>query len=56
MGLPIIGKMLEHSQPATAARYAPAAAAKIAMAMGNGVADAGKDGAQWCHRAPATDH
>jgi integrase len=47
MGLPIIGKMLGHSQPATTARYAhlasdpvkaaaAAVAGKIAAAMGGG--------------------
>src|SRR6266581_1325756 len=55
MGLPIIGKMLGHSQPATTARYAhlasdpvkaaaTAVANKIAAAMGGGLGDAGKDG------------
>ena len=56
MGLPIIGKMLGHSQPATMARYAhlasdpvkaaaAAIAGKIAAAMGGGSGDAGKGGA-----------
>jgi integrase len=56
MGLPIIGKMLGHSQPATTARYAhlasdpvkaaaTAVANKIAAAMGGGSGEAGKDGA-----------
>ena len=56
MGLPIIGKMLGHSQPATTARYAhlasdpvkaaaAAVAGKIAAAMGGGSGDAGKGGA-----------
>jgi hypothetical protein len=54
MGLPIIGKMLGHSQPATTARYAhlasdpvkaAAAAGKIAAAMAGGSGDAGKGGA-----------
>ena len=56
MGLPIIGKMLGHSQPATTARYAhlesdpvKAAAAvvagRIAAAMAGGSSDAGKSGA-----------
>jgi hypothetical protein len=56
MGLPIIGKMLGHSQPATTARYAhlasdpveaaaAAVASKIAAAMAGGSGDAGKDGA-----------
>ena len=55
MGLPIIGKMLGHSQPATTARYAhlasdpvkaaaAAVAGKIAAAMGGGSGDAGKGG------------
>ncbi|HVB16503.1 MAG TPA: site-specific integrase [Stellaceae bacterium] len=55
MGLPIIGKMLGHSQPATTARYAHLAsdpvkaaaavvAGKIAAAMGGDVGDAGKGG------------
>jgi integrase len=55
MGLPIIGKMLGHSQPATTARYAhlasdpvkaaaAAVAGKIAAAMGGGPDDAGKSG------------
>ena len=54
MGLPIIGKMLGHSQPATTARYAhlasdpvkaaaAAVAGKIAAAMGGGSDDAGRD-------------
>ncbi len=53
MGLPIIGKMLGHSQPATSARYAhlasdpvkaaaAAVAGKIAAAMGGGAGDTGK--------------
>ena len=53
MGLPIIGKMLSHSQPATTARYAhlasdpvkaaaAAVANKIAAAMAGGSGDAGK--------------
>ena len=53
MGLPIIGKMLGHSQPATTARYAhlasdpvkaaaAAVANKIAAAMAGGSGDAGK--------------
>jgi integrase len=56
MGLPIIGKMLGHSQPATTARYAhlasdpvkaaaAAVAGKIAAAMAAGSGDAGKEGA-----------
>jgi integrase len=56
MGLPIIGKMLGHSQPATTARYAhlasdpvkaaaAAVAGKIAAAMAGGSGDAGKGGA-----------
>jgi integrase len=56
MGLPIIGKMLGHSQPATTARYAhlesdpvKAAAAvvagRIAAAMAGGSSGAGKSGA-----------
>lgn len=56
MGLPIIGKMLGHSQPATTARYAhlasdpvkaaaAAVAGKIAAAMAGGSGDTGKDGA-----------
>ena len=56
MGLPIIGKMLGHSQPATTARYAhlasdpvkaaaAAVAGKIAAAMGGGAGDAGRGGA-----------
>jgi integrase len=56
MGLPIIGKMLGPSQPATTARYAhlasdpvkaaaAAVAGKIAAAMASGAADAGKGGA-----------
>jgi integrase len=56
MGLPIIGKMLGHSQPATTARYAhlesdpvKAAAAvvagRIAAVMAGGSSDAGKSGA-----------
>jgi integrase len=56
MGLPIIGKMLGHSQPATTARYAhlasdpvkaaaAAVAGKIAAAMG-GSGDAGKGGGE----------
>ena len=56
MGLPIIGKMLGHSQPATTARYAhlasdpvraaaAAVAGKIAAAMAAGSGDAGKRGA-----------
>ena len=55
MGLPIIGKMLGHSQPATTARYAhlasdpvkaaaAAVAAKVAAAMGGGSANAGNIG------------
>ena len=55
MGLPIIGKMLGHSQPATTARYAhlasdpvkaaaAAVAGKIAAAMGSSAGDAGKCG------------
>jgi hypothetical protein len=54
--LPIIGKMLGHSQPATTARYAhlasdpvkaaaAAVAGKIAAAMGSGSGETGKDGA-----------
>jgi integrase len=57
MGLPIIGKMLGHSQPATTARYAhlasdpvkaaaAAVAGKIAAAMGGGAGDTGKEGAK----------
>jgi integrase len=53
MGLPIIGKMVGHSQPATTARYAHLAsdpvkaaaatvAGKIAAAMAGGSGDAGK--------------
>ena len=56
MGLPIIGKMLGHTQPATTARYAhlasdpvkaaaAAVAGKIAAAMAGGSGDAGKGGA-----------
>jgi integrase len=56
MGLPIIGKMLGHSQPATTARYAhlasdpvkaaaAAVAGKIAAAMGGGSGDTAKEGA-----------
>jgi len=56
MGLPIIGKMLGHSQPATTARYAhlasdpvkaaaAAVAGKIAAAMGGGSSDTGNGGA-----------
>jgi hypothetical protein len=55
MGLPIIGKMLGHSQPATTAHYAhlasdpvkaaAAIAGKIAAAMAAGSGDAGKGGA-----------
>jgi hypothetical protein len=56
MGLPIIGKMLGHSQPATTARYAhlasdpvkaaaAAVASKIAAAMSGGSGDTGNDGA-----------
>lgn len=56
MGLPIIGKMLGHSQPATTARYAhlasdpvkaaaAAVAGKVAAAMGGGSADATNSGA-----------
>jgi integrase len=56
MGLPIIGKMLGHSQPATTARYAhlasdpvkaaaAATADKIAAAMVGGAHKSGKDGA-----------
>jgi len=56
MGLPIIGKMLGHSQPATTARYAhlasdpvkaaaAAVAGKIAAAMAGGSDDTGKGGA-----------
>jgi integrase len=56
MGLPIIGKMLGHSQPATTARYAhlesdpvkaaaAAVAGRIAAAMAGGSSDAGKSGA-----------
>jgi integrase len=56
MGLPIIGKMLGHTQAATTARYAHLAsdpvkaaaatvAGKIAAAMAGGSDDAGKDGA-----------
>ena len=56
MGLPIIGKMLGHTQPATTARYAhlasdpvkaaaAAVAGKIAAAMAAGSGDAGKGGA-----------
>jgi integrase len=55
MGLPIIGKMLGHTQAATTARYAhlasdsdkaaaAAVAGKIAAAMGGGLGDAGKGG------------
>jgi hypothetical protein len=54
MGLPIIGKILGHSQPATTARYAhlasdpvkaaAAVAGKIAAAMGGGSGDAGTGG------------
>jgi integrase len=55
MGLPIIGKMLGHSQPATTARYAhlasdpvkaaaAAVASKIAAAMGGSVSEGGKGG------------
>ena len=55
MGLPIIGKMLGHSQPATTARYAHLAsdpvkaaaatvAGKIAAAMAGGSGDTGKGG------------
>jgi hypothetical protein len=54
MGLPIIGKMLGHTQPATTARYAhlasdpvkaaaAAVAGKIAAAMDGSSRDAGKD-------------
>jgi integrase len=57
MGLPIIGKMLGHSQPATTARYAHLAsdpvkaaaatvAGKIAAAMAEGSAAAKKGGAE----------
>src|SRR6516162_4857791 len=56
LGLPIIGKMLGHSQPATTARYAhlasdpvkaaaAAVAGKIAEAMGGGSSDTGNGGA-----------
>ncbi len=56
MGLPIIGKMLGHTQAATTARYAhlasdpvkaaaAAVAGKIAAAMGGGSGDAGKGSA-----------
>jgi len=56
MGLPIIGKMLGHSQPATTARYAhlasdpvkaaaAAVAGKIAAAMSGSGGEPGKDGA-----------
>ena len=56
LGLPIIGKMLGHSQPATTARYAhlasdpvkaaaAAVAGKIAAAMGGGSSDTGNGGA-----------
>jgi integrase len=56
MGLPIIGKMLGHTQPATTARYAhlasdpvkaaaTAVASKIAAAMAGGSSNAGKSGA-----------
>jgi integrase len=56
MGLPIIGKMLGHTQAATTARYAhlasdpvkaaaAAVAGKIAAAMAGGSGDAGKGGA-----------
>jgi integrase len=56
MGLPTIGKMLRHTQPATTARYAHLAsdpvkaaaatvAGKIAAAMARGLAAAEKDGA-----------
>lgn len=56
LGLPIIGKMLGHSQPATTARYAhlasdpvkaaaAATAAKIAAAMAGGSGEAVKGGA-----------
>jgi integrase len=60
MGLPIIGKMLGHSQPATTARYAhlasdpvkaaaAAVANTIATAMGNGSSTSGQnDGAVLC--------
>jgi integrase len=55
MGLPIIGKMLGHTQAATTARYAhlasdrvkaaaAAVAGKIAAAMDGGSGDAGKNG------------
>jgi Phage integrase family len=55
MGLPIIGKMLGHSEPATTARYAhlasdpvkaaaAAVAGKVAAAMGGGSADATNSG------------
>ena len=55
MGLPIIGKILGHSQPATTARYAhlasdpvkaaaAAVAGKIAAAMGGGSSDTGNGG------------
>jgi integrase len=55
MGLPIIGKMLGHSDPATTARYAhlasdpvkaaaAAVAGKVAAAMGGGSADATNSG------------
>jgi hypothetical protein len=55
MGLPIIGKMLGHTQAATTARYAhlasdpvkaaAAVAGKIAAAMAGGSDEAGKGGA-----------
>jgi integrase len=55
MGLPIIGKILGHTQPATTARYAhlasdpvkaaaAAVAGKIAAAMGGGSSDTGNGG------------
>jgi integrase len=64
LGLPIIGKMLGHSQPATTARYAhlesdpvkaaaAAVAGKIAAAMAGGSFDAEKSGAVLPLRAGA---
>jgi integrase len=60
MGLPIIGKMLGHTQAATTARYthlasdpvkaaAAAVAGKIAAAMAGDSGDAGKGGAAVLH-------
>ena len=63
MGLPIIGKMLGHSQPVTTARYAhlasdpvkaaaAAVAGKIAAAMGGGSVNAGRAEVRCCRCAP----